>query len=199
MAIFERCPLDVERLALSLIHRYGVHEPLHQFSVRLDLAFARAETDEKGEPIGFALKKNGIRALGIARKTSLKERAFGRAEVEIVLDGDWWKDATAEEQAALLDHELQHVSVKMDKTGHALYDDLGKVQIKMRQHDYDLTLFTSVAHRHGAASQEQQQVRAMLNRSAKELAPALIPLMEHRDQAALAAVELFAKSEAKPI
>ena len=195
-AIYERCPLDVERLALSLIHRFSAHEPLKAFSVRIDLAFAYAEQDEKGEPIGFALKKNGVRALGICRKTSLKERAFGRAEVEIVLDGDWWKEATAEEQAALLDHELHHASVKMDKTGHALYDDLGKVQIKLRNHDYDLGLFTIIADRHGAASQERQQVRSMIERSARSLVPELVP---ENQMPNLPALDAFNKGEAKNV
>jgi len=99
----------------------------------------------------YLFNPGGVKALGICRKIPLKERALGRGDAEICLDGEWWKDAPEPEQRALLDHELHHIEVKIIE-GAMACDDLGRPLLKIRKHDYELGLFTIIAQRHGRHS-----------------------------------------------
>jgi len=68
-SIFERCPKSVEHMAKALLKEFETHKPLLDSGAVIDYVFARAECDEKtGEPKGYAIVKNGVRALGVARK-----------------------------------------------------------------------------------------------------------------------------------
>ncbi len=121
-----------------------------------------------------------MKALAIARKLSLKDRALGRGDAEVSLDGNWWEHATAEQQAALLDHELHHITVKSDKAGNAQYDDLGRPQIKLRKHDIEVGWFNVIAERHGAASIERSQAKAIMDNSGQYYWPGIAPSVEIR-------------------
>jgi len=85
--------------------------------------------------------------------------------VEILIDGDWWEAAPEKEQLAVLDHEFTHIAVSSDD------DDLGRPKIELRYHDYEFGWFRSVAERHGKASQECQQMAAIVEESGQFLLP----------------------------
>lgn len=178
MPTFEKCDKSVKDLANSLLNEFETHKPLTQCDVKIDLVFAHADVDEKGRPTNDALTKNGIKALGITRKISLKDRVLGRGDAEIALDGDWWKHASADEQAALLDHELHHISVKSDKAGNAQFDDIGRPQIKLRKHDVEVGWFKCIAERHGAASLERIQAKAIMDGAGQFFWPEIAPTVE---------------------
>ncbi len=202
MSTFERCDKSVEDLAIELIQKYESNGPLGKFEVKIDYVFAHGDVDDDGNQVNDALTKNGIRALGIARKMPLKDRALGRGDAEISLDGDWWKDATAEQQAALLDHELNHISVKTDKNGNVQYDDLNRPQIKLRKHDVEVGWFRCIAERHGAASQERIQAKAMMDSAGQSYWPDIAPVLEFAaggKSAGLLPVGSFAKATAQRI
>jgi hypothetical protein len=107
MPTFERADKSVDALAKSLIEKFQTHKPLIAASAKIDFVMARADRDDNGHAINDAITKNGVKALGFARKMPLKDRAMGRGDAEVCLDGDWWEAASDEEQAALLDHERQ--------------------------------------------------------------------------------------------
>lgn len=178
MPTFERCDKSVEDLAKNLINQFESHKPLAAFEVKIDYVVARADVDDKGRQLNDALTKNGVKALGIARKTSLKDRALGRGDAEISLDGDWWKDASGEEQAALLDHELHHISVKTDNMGNVKYDALGRPQIKLRKHDVEVGFFNIIAERHGIHSQERIQAKSIMDKFGQYYWPDLAPTVQ---------------------
>lgn len=161
MAKFKRCTPEVEKMARGLLEQYETHALALSAGVTFDFVFAYAESDDDGNPKGDALSKNGIKALGIARKIPLKDRALGRADAEIAIDGDWWFTASEAQQKALLDHELHHICPKVDKRG-LVTDDLGRPVLQMRKHDYEFGWFRCIADRHGANSLEQVQARRML-------------------------------------
>lgn len=177
MPTFEKCPKEVERLAQELIHQYETHKPLANLEVKIDFVFAYADEDEKGRVLNDALTKNGIKALGITRNISLKDRALGRGDAEICLDGDHWGEINGEEQAALLDHELHHISVKCDKNGNVKFDDLGRPCIKLRKHDVEVGWFKCIADRHGSASVEQKQAKAIMDSQGQFYWPGIAPTM----------------------
>jgi hypothetical protein len=169
---FERAPAAVAKAVARLVKKF--HPEIEAAKLTFDICFCRAETDSNGDPTGPAIMHHGHAAAGLARITSLKERAMGRADAEISLDADQWGDWTAEQRDALLDHEINHFIPKKDALGAFLYDDLGRPKLTMRQHDYEFGWFTVIAERHGIASLEVQQATQM----AKAHGQVLFPFME---------------------
>lgn len=152
MSTFQKCDSSVTDLAQGVMKRYECFAPLIDRKVRIDFMFAFGQRDETtGDLVSDALKKNGVKALGITRKIPLKDRAKGLGDAEVCLDGDWWPEHDTEEQQALIDHELYHIAVTPKN------DDLGRPILKLRKHDFEMGWFAAVAERHGAFSQERQQ------------------------------------------
>lgn len=168
---FERCPKSVEHMAKALLEEFETHKPLLDSGAVIDYVFARAECDdETGEPKGYAIVKNGVRALGVARKIPLKDRALGRGDAEITLDGDHWDSIAEDQQRAILDHELHHLTPKVDKRG-LVRDDLGHPVIQLRKHDYEFGWFNVIAARHKAASVECHQAKVIFDNHAQAYWP----------------------------
>ena len=162
MPTYKKAPLSVNKLADAIIEEFETHHPLRDAGVTVDYVYARPTTDENGIATGDAITHHGHKALGLCLKLSLKDRAMGRADAEITLDAEWWELATEEEQKALLDHELHHIAIKLDKRG-LVKDDLGRPVIQLRKHDIEIGWFKVVASRHGDNSLERSQARQMMN------------------------------------
>ena len=168
MPTFRRCDDSVPAMARELMRRFETHAPLLDARVNIDFVFAFGDRDEvTGELTSGALKKNGVKALGIARKLPPKDRALGRADAEIALDGDDWQDSNEDERRALLDHELHHL-VPTGKT-----DDMDRPMLKLRPHDFEFGWFKVIAARHGVASQERIQAKAVMDDAGQYFWPAM--------------------------
>lgn len=128
----------------------------------IDLIFAFPNYDEKGSPIGCALKLHGVPASGIAKIIGLKDRAMGRGDAEITIDYEFWKEASFETQCALLDHELTHLAPITNKHGVFKKDDLDRPKLRMRKHDFQVGWFDCIAKDHGAHSIERMQARELV-------------------------------------
>ena len=168
--IYSPASEEVHALALNLVRNYHAHL-LHPVRVKIDIIMVNAGTNENGDPQGHALSLGGYRCLGIAKILGPKDRAMGRSDCEIQLDGDDWPDMSEEAQAALLDHELTHFSLKRDPYGNPMIDDMRRPMLKMRKHDYDFGWFTSIAKRHGKASIEVQQCLRIVDRDGQSYLP----------------------------
>lgn len=163
MSTYHRAPKEVETLASEILTANPCYRDVLNARVTFDYIFAHGDCNRDGERVGVAIKKDGVRALGIARVTPLKQRAKGCADAEIVLDGDWWQEeASPEQQAALLDHELFHVELKLDRDGGVRTDDLQRPLLKLKPHDWEMGMFNAIAARHGTASQEVILAKAMM-------------------------------------
>ena len=162
MPRFIKAELLIHGLVAELIATCPTHKPLLDTKLRLDIVFAFGDQDDQGNLLNDALVERGLKILGITKKTTLKERVLGRGDAEITLDGDYWKDANEEQRHALLDHELQHITVKTDKAGNFQYDDIGNTQVHLRHHDVDIGWFKDIAIRHGLASQERIQAANLM-------------------------------------
>lgn len=175
MPTYQRCPESVNQLANEIMCQYPDHAPLLDAKVKIDFVFAFADVDEKtGVRTNVALTRNGVQALGLTRKLSLKDRAMGRGDAEIALDADYWLDVAVETQRALLDHELHHLAVKMSPQGAVKRDDLNRPVLEIRHHDHDFGWFDVIAKRHGQYSIEQQQAKLMLEHSGQYYWPDLV-------------------------
>jgi hypothetical protein len=125
--------------------------------VRFDLLLAYAAKNQNGEAVGPAIKANGYAAAATVRILSLKDRAKGMGDAEIVVDGDRIDEWSAENLEAILDHEVEHVDLVLDGEGSLKRDDLGRPKLRLRLHDRQMGWFDSVARRHGLASLEVAQ------------------------------------------
>ncbi len=173
---YRRCDQSVSDLASELLVKYDSHKPLVESRARIDFVFACADLDEDGHPMADALKKNGIKALGITRKLGGKDRALGRGDAEIALDHYWWtQQASEEQQRALLDHELHHIAVVLQKeTGRARLDDMGRPVVRLRKHDFEFGWFSVIAARHGEHSIERIQAREIVEIAGQLYFPELV-------------------------
>lgn len=157
-------------MADSILNEFETHRMIIDAGVKIDFLFAYGKRNEDDELVGNALTLHGCRALGICRKTSLKDRAMGRGDAEISLDHDWWQDAPEDQRRALLDHELHHIEVKLDEGG-VCKDDLQRPVIRLRKHDVEVGWFREIAARHGSASQERIQAKATADQSGQYFWP----------------------------
>ena len=157
---------DTKELANDLLFRFAKHGNYQEIidnRVKLDILFAYGERDEDGNLLQCALKHHGIEVDGICSVVNLKNRAAGRGDVEILLDADKWDVMGDAAREALLDHELYHIDFKRDKDGSVQLDDLGRPCIKMRAHDFEVGWFAAIAARHGDASGERRQAKAVMD------------------------------------
>jgi hypothetical protein len=163
MSTYTKAPPEVREIAESVMSEFLSYKEFVEAKVKIDFMLAFAEVGEDEEPKGHALTKHGIRALGITRKIGIKDRVMGRGDCEVVLDGDWWNDATPGQQRALLDHELHHLEVVKDEDGVVIRDDLKRPKLRLRKHDVSVGWFAIVAGRHGSNSLEIEQAKQLMD------------------------------------
>lgn len=106
--------------------------------------------------------------MGKIKVMSLKDRAAGRADAELLLDGDRWPTFADEEQAAIIDHELTHLELCIGDDG-LRRDDLDRPKLRVRKHDHQFGWFDAVARRHGEDSIEWQQYAQFTNTTYQQL------------------------------
>lgn len=168
---YSKAPKAIHEQAYALIKEH--HPDLHAAGVTVDLIFAFAGENDAGEKIGPALKLHGYACSGVASKVPLLQRVMGRADVQILLDGDGWEDLHPDQQAALIDHEASHFIVAKDAEGGVIHDTHGRPKIKMKLHDFQIGIFTAVAARHKEASLEVISVAQMYKQAGQTLFPFL--------------------------
>jgi hypothetical protein len=151
---YDAAPEDVHARVRRVIQQF--HPDLKTSEARIDLIYVYADEDQP------ALMCHGYPADAVIRITSAKERAIGRGDAEIVIDRDTYKELSAKEQDALIDHELYHLKVKKDRHGIIQVDDHRRPKLNMRRHDREYGWFDEIARRHGEASGEIRQARKLL-------------------------------------
>ena len=175
MPTFKPADKSIADLLKRVINTFPDHAPL--VDVKIDLVLAYPDTNDNGDPVNDALTLRGMKALGITRKLNLKDRAMGRGDAEITLDGPYVEGSPEPEVVALMDHELAHIQVR-EKNGEKLTADLGRPELKLRKHDHEFGWFERVAQRHGAHSQERIQAARMMDSSGQAYWPEIFAQTE---------------------
>lgn len=157
MPSYKKCSQEVLDMSESIIAKH--HKELDALGVTIDFVFAYADENEEGEKTGPAIVHNGYPADGLCKKQPLLNRLLGTADALILLDGDRWDNRSEEEQAALLDHEINHLEVAHKADGEVIRDKVNRPKLKMRLHDVQAGWFEVIAKRHGMASGEVQQAQ----------------------------------------
>jgi hypothetical protein len=145
--IYEKCDEDAPhtRVIRAMMAKY--HEDLKKAGVTIECLLASNED-------GNAVKLHGWPCYATIKVMSYKDRVAGSADARMVIDLDKWADLHENERNALVDHELQHLELVLDKFNHVKTDDIGRPKLRLRPHDYELSGFNSVVRRHEDASIE---------------------------------------------
>jgi hypothetical protein len=156
---YDRADEATEKLAGKVAAKW--HSDLADAGVTIDIVFVWAEQDGEGQPKGSALTHHGDDALAISQQSNLLHRALGQADILMRLNGDLWKDLSHAQREALLDHELEHFTLKRDELSQPVTDDLQRPRLDFRGHDIAVEGFASIAKRHGKNSPEFAMAEAV--------------------------------------
>lgn len=143
-----------ERL-LQKVYQQKHHQDLADARVTIALAFAE---DEEG---GHAVYLNNYPCAAVVKITPYRQRFHGVKDAEILIDKKTWEDLDAGRREALLDHELTHLLLQRDDKQLIKRDHAGRPKLKMKNHDWQLGGFVSVAERHGDKALEVLALRAV--------------------------------------
>ena len=139
-----------------------------------------------------ALTHQGYSAAALIRITSLRERANGAGDAQLILDEIIWKDSTQAQRSAIFDHELEHLQISRDRLGGLKTDALGRPKLKLKKHDIVVGGFSSIIHRH-----KHQAIEATAIKQAVESARA-VQLRFAWDPPVLDVSEIAARPEQEP-
>lgn len=91
---------------------------------------------------------DGHLTLGKCKKATDLDREFREFDFVILLNATAWKQFSELQRAALVDHELHHAGLVLNKkTGDPVEDERGRKVYRVRKHD--LEEFRGVVKRHG--------------------------------------------------
>ena len=172
---YRNAPIDVLDVLSEVLCKHDDYQPILAAKVTFDVLMAYAPLDATGAPTGPAIKHNGIAAVALASKTSLIERVSGCADCRILIDAAWWtrEGRTHEQRMALLDHELYHFEVVLDKDA-LVRDSAKRPKIDIRKHDVEFGWFRQVARRNGANSIECTQASELLENDCQTFWPEIL-------------------------
>lgn len=127
--------------------------------LRVGIIFCTS-VDKKGEMDGKpSLKNCGFPAAAKVSLVSAKDRIHKKLDVMILIDGAGWSQMSVAQQRAILDHEMEHVQIDPD----AEPSDDGRPKLVMKEEDYCLWGFRSVAARHGNDSMEVATAKQVMD------------------------------------
>ncbi len=149
---YSKAPDEVTDRAQHLIACF--YPMLRDAGLRIDILSCASDDED----CDHALMHQGYPADALIRVLDSKQRAKGSGDVEIIIDEASYLTKTDAEKDALIDHELHHVELRLNKKGRVKLDEHGRPKCGMKKHDFQLGHFIEIAKRHGAASGEVQQM-----------------------------------------
>lgn len=176
------------RMAREIINRWIFERPAFcddksgtvEQIVTVDLVFAFSSSNEE-----HPLTEKGLPVNGKIKITTLLARSKGESDVELMLDGDLWRQLEPEERAAVIDSFLHglEIQTKMeadpvsgDLVDTIKRDDRGRPKLKIKPHDFIIRGYHDVAERHGNALPAVQQLRAIFQ--TRDMRQAWFPFAE---------------------
>lgn len=130
------------------------HQSLKANGVKILAIMAYGPRDEEDQLKRPAIRKNGVACGACIRVLPLKERLSKSADAEMLIDGDSWEEYNADIRLALVDHELSHLIVKMDKDDNVKKDALRRPMLGTIRDDIVYWGNSQIAERHGENSIE---------------------------------------------
>ena len=147
--------LEMAREIIAQHHKHLIFQDGQQ--VRLCIMMARQPDDKREEP---AIKHDGYAVAAQVSIIPYKQRVDKRADAEIIIDGRLWEDMTDRRRRALLDHQITCIELQTDgETGAVKTDDVGRPKLTLRNCDWRLQGFESIARRYEADALEVMEAR----------------------------------------
>ena len=108
---------------------------------------------------------DGSATLGKCRKVGSLDRELMAFDFVIILLREFWEsaDVSDDQRRALLDHQLCHGAVVLDKNGEPVEDERGRKVYRMRKHDIEE--FSQVVERHGTYERDLEKFAKALQKS----------------------------------
>lgn len=159
MATYSIARHEVPPLVSEIIE--GHYPDLAEAGVTVTCMLAHADLDRDGVRTGPALKLHGYPAAAIMKINSAKDRAEGKADATLTVDGDEWTTWTDHERLARVHHEIHHLTVLRDDDGEILLDKALRPRLKLRLHDLVLGGFAEIAKLYGEDSGEAAQAESI--------------------------------------
>jgi hypothetical protein len=150
---YQPCPEPVKNLAARLRSKF--YPDLDQADVTVGYLFAWNKD-------GPAISHNSWPAKALAKVTNLRDRVAGLPDALIILDAEVWEELSAKEKEAILDHELNHLSLRRDRVGNVKYDDANRPKMVCKPHDFSFGGFHELVRRYGENSVEAQSVGSVV-------------------------------------
>lgn len=100
--------------------------------------------------------RDGHLVLGKAKKATDLDREFREFDLVILLNAAAWKSLSEEQRFALMDHELCHCTVALDKNDNPILDERERKCYRMRKHEIEE--FHGVVKRHGLYTHTLQEL-----------------------------------------
>lgn len=119
---------------------------------------------------GWSQDADGRLKLGQAKKGSDLDREMHKHDFVILLNHEAWNKGglSQKQKAAVVDHELCHCEVAIDRNGEPKTDEKGRTVWRVRKHDIEE--FRDVVSRHGLYTNELEEfAQAGINDSNRPL------------------------------
>lgn len=148
------------------------YEPdLTEAETRVKLMFAFGPKGKHGELLKPAILRKGVRLYGEVKINNPKDRAEGKADATVWIDGDEWPGWSEARRRAAIHHELHHLAVERDAYGKVKTDDYDRPVMTSRPHDFEVGWFKVIADIHGADSFEVEQAARLADATGQLLWP----------------------------
>jgi hypothetical protein len=121
--------------------------------------------------------------LGKCVKASDLQRELSEYDFVILLNREVWFDDefTADKKRALMDHELCHAAVSVDKDNVPRRDERGRLVFRTRKHDIEE--FQAIVHRHGCYKKDLEVFADALLKKRKMPLLGVLTVAEQSDTA----------------
>ena len=106
--IYEKCDDDAPQTVTTRAMMQKYHDDLVKAGVKVEILLA--SNDE-----GSAVKLHGWPCYATIKVMSYKDRVAGSADARMIIDLDKWPDLHPNQREALIDHELEHLELVLDK------------------------------------------------------------------------------------
>lgn len=122
-------------------------------TIAADLVARPAEDDRP------ALVDRGVPIPAIVRRVGVNYRLHGAPDATITLDGNRWARMDNAHRAALIDHCLCQLEVRLTEQGEPVLDAAGRPTLVLKPPDLRISVYDEVIARHGEASCDHQQLK----------------------------------------
>lgn len=116
---------------------------------------------------GWNPDDDGHLTLGKCKIASELDRRLHGCQVIVILNRDAWEHFSERQKRALLDHELCHAEIKLDKDLQPVEAEEGRKVYRTRKHDIEE--FRAVVERHGIWKDDLQTFAESVVRAQKKL------------------------------